>query len=158
MKRIVAGAVGLVVALAAAACGSQCPEAADPNAPSRVAVKTPECANRVASDVCSWSAEDHANNRRAWEGLERDNARLKARDGSYIDIVLRDICGCQVSPEGPCFFTTLFTPDGHYLITTGSPGCDTDPDVSARAQSAGVDAGRCGSIAKIGPSVAAVAP
>ena len=157
MARARADAVlALLFVSGAVACGSaSCPtEAADPAAFERAVERTAsdvtECAERVAEEVCTWTAERRADHAR--RAADRDAAE-KAEDARQPEgrVVLRHVyqlhCGCIAEPVGACFLLVSGWEQGgdlaRHLVATGVPGCENARFSGALGR--GIDPRRCGS-------------
>jgi hypothetical protein len=131
-------------------CGPSCPQASSSSElghPEQVDPR--ECAERVAHEVCTWSLEQHAEHQQSMKQLARESDAMTQRGEGYIDVVLRSMCGCWVSPFGSCLFQTQMDRDGWYVIAVGGPGCEKD-ELSDQARKYGVEPTRCGSTGHVG--------
>ncbi len=100
----------------------------------------------MSRELRSWTLAQHLANKQMRDAIRDENRISLRRDGSYIDVVQVERCGCHFQPFTECFFQTSMDRDGSYVIATGTPGCEA----STLFAGTGVDPAKAGSIGHLG--------
>ena len=137
----------LATGIATASIGACGASAWPSTCPSGKRFSSLECAQHMATEVCTWSESKHAKYKKILDGPGAQ---------ANVDFVAMDRCGCSFQWFTECFLGTEMDAGGYYVVATGAPGCAKSKAFASVHLS--IDEGVCGSIGRVVSRHANVGP
>lgn len=139
VRRVAAGAVVTAAVVSMTASMGACGASGWPaSCPANKRFSSLECAQHMATEVCTWSESQHAKNKKILEGPGAE---------ANVDFVATNRCGCSFQWFTECFLATEMDASGYYVVATGAPGCAKSKAFASVHLS--IDEGQCGSIGQV---------